>query len=379
MYNGTLNSKIRVHASNAIGWRTKRKIVVIESDDWGSIRTRSNEAYKAMLNSGLNVDNLHYDSVDCLESNDDLERLFDLLLEFKDSTGRPPVITPMCIMANPDFEAIRDSDFQEYFFEPLEKTLQRYPNHDRVLQLWQKGIKERLFVPGLHGREHLNAKRYLQLLQTRNEGVMTAFNNQSFGASKHGEIKFPNYQGAFHPETIDEVHSFDQIIRDAGKLFQQYCGYQPACFIAPNMQEPRELETILREVGVKYMVRAKIVNYPVGDGTYKKKFYWLGKKSKLGILTTVRNCFFEPVSFGEFNPNTDWLGNCLKEMEIAFTWKKPAVISVHRANFIGSLNPKSMDLGFFKTRSLLSEILKKWPETEFMTTSELGNLISETK
>jgi hypothetical protein len=379
MYTGTLKSKIRVHASNIIGWRTKRKIVVIESDDWGSIRTKSNDAYHAMLESGLNVDRVHYNSVDCLESNDDLEKFFDLLLEFKDSTGRPPVVTPMCIMANPDFEAIRESDFKEYFFEPLDKTLRQYPNHDRVIQLWQKGIEERLFNPGLHGREHLNANRYLELLQTQNKGIMTTFNNQSFGATKHMEIKFPNYQGAFHPLTKEEIHSYNQIIYDAGKLFEKYCGYKPSCFIAPNKQEPRELENILSEIGVKYMTRAKLIAYPVGDGSVKKELSWLGKKNKLGQLTIVRNCFFEPTSFGEFSPNIDWVGNCLKEVEIAFSWSKPAIISTHRVNFIGSLNPKSRDVGFFKTRSLLTEILKRWPETEFMTTEELGSLIAKTK
>lgn len=379
MYTGTVKSKVIVNASNIAGWRTKRKIVVIESDDWGSIRTKSKDAYSAMLSAGLNVDSIHYDSVDCLESNDDLDSLFNLLLEFKDSTGRPPVITPMCIMANPDFEAIKASDFQEYIFEPLAKTLDHYPNHNRVLQLWKSGIKDRLFVPGMHGREHLNIRRYLEILQTRNIGILTAFENQSIGATRHNGVKFPNYLGAFHPESLAEVHSYNQIILDAAQLFFEYCGYKPTCFIAPNREEPRELEYILNEVGVKYMTRSKRRVYPVGDGSFKKEFNWLGKENSLGQVSIVRNCFFEPTSVGEYAPNSDWVSNCLKEIEIAFFWNKPAVISAHRVNFIGSLNPESRDLGFFKTRTLLAGILKKWPETEFLTSEELGNLISGAK
>mgnify|MGYP000999890125 CR=1 FL=1 len=34
---------------NIPGWRTNRKIVVIESDDWGSVRMRSREVYDRLI------------------------------------------------------------------------------------------------------------------------------------------------------------------------------------------------------------------------------------------------------------------------------------------------------------------------------------------
>ena len=37
------------HYVNFRGWNTKSKIVVIESDDWGSIRTPSKEIYNHLL------------------------------------------------------------------------------------------------------------------------------------------------------------------------------------------------------------------------------------------------------------------------------------------------------------------------------------------
>ena len=42
-------SKIRKNLSNIIGWSTTRKLVILESDDWGSIRTRSKVDYDALL------------------------------------------------------------------------------------------------------------------------------------------------------------------------------------------------------------------------------------------------------------------------------------------------------------------------------------------
>ena len=41
---------------NIPGWRTKRKIVVIESDDWGSIRMPSRDIYEKLLAEGYRVD-----------------------------------------------------------------------------------------------------------------------------------------------------------------------------------------------------------------------------------------------------------------------------------------------------------------------------------
>ena len=55
MYRNTWKSLLSVHASNIPGWCTNRKIVVIESDDWGSIRMSSLEAFKKLLKAGTAI------------------------------------------------------------------------------------------------------------------------------------------------------------------------------------------------------------------------------------------------------------------------------------------------------------------------------------
>ena len=68
--------------SNLPGWRINRKIVVIESDDWGSIRMPSKKAFEILRKSGVDVisgDNLRFNSYDTLASSDDLSALFDVL------------------------------------------------------------------------------------------------------------------------------------------------------------------------------------------------------------------------------------------------------------------------------------------------------------
>lgn len=366
---------LRKNLSNILGWRTSRKIVVIESDDWGSIRTRSKADYDSMLTKGLNVDSSIFPMYDCLESNSDLQNLFKLLLKHKDSTGRPPVFTPMCILANPAFDKIRQSEFKEYHFELFTETCKKYPNHDKVHDLWLHGIKERLFVPALHGREHLSASRWAKALQSGNEGLMIAFNHQSFGVSKYNGIDIPEYLGAFHPDDSADIPKIEKIIEDAAVLFKSVCGYAPTHFIAPNREGPIQLDAKLAQLGVKYLTMSKLRRYPLGDDKYKREFNWVGKINKHGQLMIMRNCHFEPsATYVDYSADS-----CLKEIDNAFFWHKPAVISTHRVNYIGQINEKNAISGLKKLDYLLSEIIKKWPDVEFMTSTELGDTIRNYK
>ena len=99
---------------NLIGRRTNRKIVIIESDDWGSIRMPSKKIYNHLISSGIKVDECPYNRYDALESEVDLSNLFDVLTSIKDIKGNFPVVTANMVVANPDFERIKKSKFQKY-------------------------------------------------------------------------------------------------------------------------------------------------------------------------------------------------------------------------------------------------------------------------
>ena len=62
-------------------------------------------------------------------------------------------------------------------------------------------------------------------------------------------------------------------------------------------------------------------------------------------------------------------------MAIAYYWNKPAIISTHRLNYVGYINPSNRDKNLKLLDHLLSSILKKWPDVEFMTSVELGDTI----
>jgi hypothetical protein len=110
---------LKHHLANIPGWRTRRKIVVFESDDWGSIRMPSRAVYEALLDKGIRVDNLCYNRNDALASEADLAALFEVLSSVQDQHGNPAVFTANTIVANPDFEKISASDFIEYHYQPF--------------------------------------------------------------------------------------------------------------------------------------------------------------------------------------------------------------------------------------------------------------------
>ncbi len=376
-----IKENLRRNISNILGWRTNRKILVFESDDWGSVRIRDKEAFTALKNKGLNVDKKHYDSVESIESNEDLEMLFDLLISLKDKNGNHPIFTPMCIMGNPDFEKIKESDYRKYFFQPLHESLLEFPNSDRVLKLWESGFKQNIFVPEIHGREHINVRRYMKILQSHEgkEGLRFALDYHSLGPSAFNGILYPNYLGALHPEAKEEITEMHQYIIHMGKLFNDYLGYQPRVFIAPNAEEPKELEFTLNQIGVKYLTRSKKRIYPLGNGAFVKEWNFLGEKNEYEQVIINRNAFFEPVCFGEQENINDWVDSCLNEIEIAFRWKKPAVISSHRVNYVGSIRPENREKGLKELKRLIVQVLKKWPDVEFMSSYELGETIRKDK
>lgn len=376
MYYNTLRSKLMVNASNIPGWRTNRHIVVIESDDWGSIRMSSLESFDRMLKAGMREDLNHYNTNDALESNADMEQMFDTLTRFRDKNGNHPVITGVNVVANPVFDKIRQNGFNEYIYEPYTETLKRYPDHNKVYDYWKEGINNRLMVPIFHGREHLNVQRWLRTLRSGHKSTLLAFDCGVTGIYNgiNGE-PIPDFQAAFDIDTADDLPYLKEVIKSGLDLFEQLYGYRSTYFVPTNGPFNNSLEKDLSDEGVRYINSGKIQREPLGQGQYRKNYRHIGKQNSLGQIYLTRNCFFEPSST-ESPASRDWIDTCLHEIEIAFRWHKPATISSHRVNYIGYLHPENRERSHRKLTELLSRMLKRWPDIEFMTSMELGDLIA---
>ncbi|HEM48842.1 MAG TPA: hypothetical protein ENO27_01395 [Caldithrix sp.] len=354
---------------NLLGWRTNRKIIVFESDDWGSIRMPSKKVYHNLIRSGINFQNNHYNRYDSLESNKDLECLFEVISSYRDKIGNHPAFTGICVVANPDFEKISKTGFKDYYFEPFSETTKQYPAHNRILQLWKKGVERQLFIPQFHGREHLNVRRWLRDLQTGNKDAIIAFENRLWGI-KTKLIK-KSYQAAFDLDFSDDLNYLQNIINDGLDLFKELLGYPAKYFVPTNGPFNLSLEETLYNKGIRYITLDKRQKEPLGNDKYKTHYRYLGKKNRYGQIYLSRNASFEPSAEG-----VDWIDKCLNDIKIAFRMKKPATISTHRVNYIGVLDQRNRDRGLKQLSELLTIILRKWSEVEFMTSIELGDLIS---
>ena len=330
-----LKTDLNRNLSNLFGWRTNRKIIVIESDDWGSIRMDSKNAFDALLKAGIPVDACHYNSNDALESNEDLEMLMELLSKFKDKNNKAPVMTGVNIVANPDFDKIAKNNFSKYEFELFTDTCARYPKHDRVYSLWKEACEKRLIVPVFHGREHLNVQRWMRALSEGCQSTKSAFDHRVTGILEgiNGQA-LKNYQAAFDLDYPSDLEYQKEVIKTGLDIFEDLYGYRSEFFIPTNGPFNNGLESICYEEGVRYLGTAKFQKEPLGNGKFKNHFRYIGKKSPIGMTYLTRNAFFEPCSW-EHSLSKDWVSDCLNEIKIAFRWGKPATISSHRVNYIG--------------------------------------------
>jgi hypothetical protein len=371
----SVKKRIFRNLSNIPGWRTKERIVVFESDDWGSIRMPSNRVFSNLVEEGINIfkdGGFRFNKYDSLATHEDLALLFDVLSSVKDSKGNAAVMTPISIVANPDFDKIKESDFSEYYYEPFTETLKKYPGCENSFTMWKDGINQRLFVPQFHGREHLNIKVWMKALAAGNKMALIAFKNNMWGISTANdpEIKV-EFQSAFDFIDPSDIEFHKEVIASGLKIFKNLFGYQATYFVPPNGHLSSKLEEKCFFEGIKYLSTSRICHESLGYGKSKRKIHWIGQKNREGLMYITRNCFFEPGESGK-----DWVDSCLNDISIAFSWQKPAIIGSHRVNFTGSLDVSNRDNGLHQLTRLLKSIVRKWPDVIFLTSSELGDCIN---
>ncbi|MCR9289866.1 MAG: hypothetical protein NXI23_21030 [Bacteroidetes bacterium] len=363
---------------NTIGWHTNKKIIVFESDDWGMVRTSSTDAYKKLKKVGLKVDDCPYTSVDALESNDDVTFFMEVLSQFRDKNGNPPIFTLNNIVGNPDFEKIEASNFQDYHYERFTETYSQYPKHDKVFSLLKEGLEKGMFKPQLHGREHVNVVQWMNALKENKKYVKLIFNQKMYSAHIDGVSSCRReYLQSFGRFTQDDLNLQKSIIKEGAELFKDIWGFHSKSFIAPCYTWSEELEKELSKNKVQYLQGTHVHKIPQigGKKNFKKRYRFLGEKNIHKQTYIVRNCWFEPSQ----NPNIDNYSLLLKQINQAFKFRKPAVICSHRLNYMGFLSPQNRDENLVMLKKALKEIIKKWPTVEFLSTNQLGDLISQPK
>ena len=363
---------LKQHLKNIVGWKTKRKIVVITVDDYGAIRTASKKARDNMTKSGLKMIS-HHDQYDALENEEDLLALFDVLSSVKDKHGNHAVITAFALSANIDFEKVIKSNYTKFYYELLPQTFSKLSGYDNVYKLWKEGIDKKLMIPQFHGREHLNLYIFKKLLLEKDKQLMININNRSYSSIDDSRFPTISFTAAFDFYEMQENDEFKEIIIDGLKAFEKVYGFRASHFNAPGASEHHILHQTLAENGIKYMNQLLIKPEHQGKGKYKRIVNYTGKKTKANQTILVRNVVFEPV----MRKDIDWVAYTLKLIDIAFKWHKPAIIVSHRVNFSGHIDPNNRKYGLDLLKKLLKEIVQRWPEVEFMTADELAREIDK--
>lgn len=357
------------------GWTTGRKLVIIESDDWGSIRMPSSSTYKELNKYlGLDRDDGHrFNKYDRLETSSDLEELFKVLTSVRDKNEKPAVFTPITLTANPDFEKIRNTGFTQYHYNPLDVCLEKYNGSTGTFELWKEGIARGIFLPQFHGREHLNVPVWMKALNSGHEKLKKAFEYEMWGISTSSDPEIGlEIQAAFDFSDQAHLQYQEEVIETGLQLFEKLFGFRACYFVAPNGIYNTRLEPVLYNHGIRLISVAMIQKEPLGNGHHNTRLNWTGRKRNSGIVSLTRNCVFEPGQHGQ-----DWIDRCLNEMKIAFRWHKPAVITTHRVNYSGGIDEKNRTIGLRKLKELLNIIVKKWPDAEFISTAELKKIMKD--
>lgn len=368
-----INRTLRINVKNIPGWHTKRKILIIEADDWGSIRMPSNETYFRLKKwkrdlVGENV----FDKFDTIESAEDLYALFRLLKSYRDKNGNFAKMTPFCNVANPDFGKIKNDNFQTYHYKTYKETIDHYQQVSSIFDLWEQGIKEGIFFPQYHGREHLTVPLYMRYLQTGNEDLLFGFENEFCSVPLNNMPAIvKSFRPGFYFDNQEDFSFLENALTDGVLIFRDTFGINPDVFCPSNAVFHDKFKPLLLESGIKTTVETGKRYIPDGNGGYTTKYYINGRKDKSGIITYGRNCLFEPLKDGlEIS-----LKNVMNQIKASFRWRKPAIIATHRVNFVGGLYNGNREMGLKALGLLLEKVLETWPDVEFMNSSEFSKLI----
>jgi hypothetical protein len=363
------------HIKNIPGWRTNRKLVLFAVDDYGTVRLHSKAAREQLDQAGLPIDS-RFDAYDTLETREDLEALYDVLDSVKDRDGKAAVFTPYALPCNINFEQMQEEDYQAYRYEHLPATYKKLsalqPNaYEGTWALWREGIEKGLMAPQFHGREHLNLKVFEEKLQRRDPDIMTALQNRSYTSIRQQDYPTIGWTAAFSFAQTEELERFPGILKSGLDAFESVFGYRATTFTPPAQQFHPALYPALWEHGIQAIDRPLRYRQHLGNGKYKQVWSRMRADASTGKVTLVRNVVFEPTD----ERNIDWVAYTLKQIAAAFRWRKPAIISSHRVNFCGHINEKNREKGLNDLKELLQEIVKRYPEVEFISMGELVRLI----
>lgn len=359
------------HLKNFSGRKLNSKFIAFAVDDYGNVRVHSKQAKARLEKSGVKINN-RFDQFDALDTTEDYQILFDTLQLVKDKNGNSAIFTPYALPCNTDFQATVAQ--RKFVPEDLPTTYSKLSAEQRAYEgayeILLEGINNKLIKPQFHGREHLNVQLINALIEQKEPSLMANLENQSMAGlatiSAWPTISY-NQAFSFWEQSDLEAHKF--ILKDGLERFENVYGYASLTFTPPAQQLHPSLYGFVGEHGVIGVDRSRAELVHLGEGKFQKMKNQLAEADLGGTVKIVRNCVFEPT-----DSDIDWVSFTMKQIEAAFFWGKPAIISSHRVNFCGHIDPKNRAKGITDLKNLLNKIVQKWPDVEFVGLDEIAGL-----
>ncbi len=365
-------SKYHFLLSQLRGYKTKEKLVIIESDDWGTERIPSLKTREKLNKLGLDMDSNPHSRVDTLEQEDDLIALYEVFDEIiKQFPDKKPMITCNFVMGNPDYEKIKKERYQKYHYELFTETYRKKYGNDNTWLVIKEGIKKGYIYPQFHARDHLNIFNWLSLLRANDKDYLTAFDNNTYAVNSRNLNNIESIMAAYDYSNEIEKNLILESIREGIKLFKEGFGMNSFSTVPPRYVWDNDIEKEFAKNNIDVFQSALNQILPSFYNYHKVKHY-TGERSKNNILYSVRNAHFEPA----YNSNINWVGQVLEKAKIAFFLKTPLIISTHRLNYVGSLIEVNRNKNLNLLSFLIKSLIKIYPQVRFITSVEFLQILT---
>jgi hypothetical protein len=362
-----LKEYLKKHFINSRGTGISQRVLVIESDDWGSIRIPNRDTQDYLAHMELIRLSDPFSKYDCLECESDYQALYNVLGKYKDSEGNCPIITANMVMCNPDFEKIRNANYQHFFTELFSTTYNEYHPEQNTLKKLHEGIYQKFIYPQFHAREHLNVLQWIKKLQNKDERFLNAFELKCFSIEDTSrENGRSNLMASYDYRSEEELAFIRHSISEGLQLFNQNFGFQSITSTAPCYVWNGEIEKSFAEEGV-IGIQGSYIQQRNKNGVYHRVWQKMGRTNMNNQKYFIRNVLFEPSLSNKIN----WVDKAMESIAIAFYWGKPAIIGSHRINYVAGLSEENRSNSLEQLDELLNRILKKWPDIMFINSEQL--------
>tara|TARA_S200000501_G_scaffold367155_1_gene403076 strand:- start:4109 stop:5182 length:1074 start_codon:yes stop_codon:yes gene_type:complete len=326
--------------------RFTKKYIVIQSDDWGMEQSKSIQGIN-YLRKKFGEENFTRWTTDSLETIDDLSLLFELLMKYQSSFKNMPTITANFITHN-----INYNSNSVLSFAPLKDYLQK---NKKLAELYQVGMKNKILSAELHGYCHNDIKKLEDYFQTI-EGQILFENGFFVGKSTlRGSLK------KFRSEFANGNKWIENKFLKSIKEFYRFFKFPPSSIIPPHFIFENNFVGLIHNSGIKAIQATNWLTNSRNQSFKKPHFRRLEN-----LIWLPRNARLDP--HPDYNHNAY---SCLKNIERAFKNKSPAIIDFHRVNIAGRFNEKYRDRTLRELGIVFDNILKYWPEVEFISTKDL--------